>query len=143
MHGGEAETSIPSQRFPEVVRPSFPEADHLADERRYLLTVGMRPYAPDGIIGLPSLATADKGRRLLEAFSRLAKEHVAALGEQWRAAGEVQPSTRGENFLYVFKPAPAADRAGLRRTACAAAPPAPLPGGRAPIGPPAMRRQEG
>jgi creatinine amidohydrolase len=82
MHGGEAETSILLHRFPDVVRPDFPEADHLADERRHLLTVGMRPYAPNGIIGLPSLATAEKGQRLLDAFSRLAKEHLGALREQ-------------------------------------------------------------
>src|SRR3954468_14480139 len=43
MHGGEGETSILLHRFPEVVRPSFTEADHLADERRHLLTVGMCP----------------------------------------------------------------------------------------------------
>ena len=82
MHGGEAETSILLHRFPDIVRPDFPEADHLANDRRQLHTVGMLPYAPDGIIGLPSLATADKGRRLLDAFSRLAKDHLATLREQ-------------------------------------------------------------
>jgi creatinine amidohydrolase len=82
MHGGEAETSILLHRYPEVVRPDFAEADHLADERRHLLTLGMRPYAPDGIIGLPSLATAEKGQRLLDAFSRLAKDHLTQLLDQ-------------------------------------------------------------
>lgn len=79
MHGGEAETSILLHCYPDVVRPTFTEADHAADERRHLLTVGMRPYAPDGIIGLPSLASADKGQRLLETFSRLFKDHLSAL----------------------------------------------------------------
>jgi creatinine amidohydrolase len=79
MHGGEAETSILLHCFPDVVHPGFESVDHLVDDRRHLLTEGMRPYAPDGIIGRPSLATADKGRRLLDAFSGLFKAHLTSL----------------------------------------------------------------
>jgi creatinine amidohydrolase len=82
MHGGELETSILLHRFPEVVRPGFAEADHVANDRRHLLTEGMRPYTTSGIIGRPSLATAKKGERLLVAFSRLFKEHLTVLREQ-------------------------------------------------------------
>ncbi|AEA27358.1 Creatininase [Pseudonocardia dioxanivorans CB1190] len=69
MHGGEAETSILLARWPEVVRDSYRTADHLADDRRHLNMLGVRGYSEDGVIGLPSLATADKGTLLLDAFS--------------------------------------------------------------------------
>jgi creatinine amidohydrolase len=82
MHGGEAETSILLHSYPDVVRPVDQHADHLANDRRHLLTQGMRPYAPGGIIGLPSLATAEKGRRLLDALSRLFKEHLVVLRDE-------------------------------------------------------------
>jgi creatinine amidohydrolase len=79
MHGGEGETSILLHRFPDVVRPGFHEADHVANDRRHLLSEGMRLYTTNGIIGRPSLATAEKGERLLMAFSRLFKDHLAVL----------------------------------------------------------------
>jgi creatinine amidohydrolase len=79
MHGGEAETSILLHRFPELVRPGFEDADHIADDRRHMLSEGIGPYAPHGIIGRPSLATAEKGGRLLTAFSRLFKDHLNVL----------------------------------------------------------------
>jgi creatinine amidohydrolase len=82
MHGGEAETSILLYRYPELVRAGFEDADHLADDRRHLLTEGIRSYAPHGIIGRPSLATAEKGQQLLLAFSRLFKEHLAVLRDE-------------------------------------------------------------
>jgi creatinine amidohydrolase len=79
MHGGEAETSILLYRFPDLVRPGFEDADHVANDRRHLLVDGMRAYTTSGIIGRPSLATAEKGERLLAAFSRLFKDHLAVL----------------------------------------------------------------
>lgn len=79
MHGGEAETSILLHRHPDLVRDGYQKADHLADDRRHLHTTGMRPYTPHGIIGLPSLASPEKGKRLLDAFSRLFKEHLVTL----------------------------------------------------------------
>lgn len=79
MHAGEAETSILLHRYPETVRPGYDATDHLADDRRHLITEGVRSYAPQGVIGRPSLATAEKGRRLLDAFSDLFKLHLASL----------------------------------------------------------------
>jgi creatinine amidohydrolase len=79
MHGGEAETSILLATSPEVVRPSYRDADFTADERRHLLTVGVRAYSASGVIGRPSLATADKGRLLLESFTAQFKHHLALL----------------------------------------------------------------
>jgi creatinine amidohydrolase len=79
MHGGEAETSILLATAPEVVRPTYRDADFTADERRHLLTLGMRAYSASGVIGRPSLATAEKGRLLLESFSTQFKHHLALL----------------------------------------------------------------
>ena len=81
MHGGEAETSILLHCFPEVVRAGFEYADHVVSDRRHLLSEGMRPYTTSGIIGRPSLASAEKGERLLSAFSRLFKAHLTVLRE--------------------------------------------------------------
>ncbi len=79
MHGGEAETSILLAAAPETVRPSYRDADFTADERRNLLTLGIRAYSESGVIGRPSLATAEKGWLLLEAFSVHFKSHLALL----------------------------------------------------------------
>jgi creatinine amidohydrolase len=76
MHGGEAETRILLAESPELVGDNYRDADHLSGDRRHLLTIGLRGYAENGIIGRPSLATADKGRKLLDAFSRLFKDHL-------------------------------------------------------------------
>ena len=82
MHAGEAETSILLHRFPEVVRDSYTSGDHLVEDRRYLLTTGIRPYAPEGVIGRPSLASARKGDDLLRSFSRMFKQHLAVLRDE-------------------------------------------------------------
>lgn len=79
MHAGEAETSILLAEAPEVVRPGYVEADNTMDDRRHLLTVGVAGYAKTGVIGRPSLATATKGRALLDAFSKLFKAHLMQL----------------------------------------------------------------
>jgi creatinine amidohydrolase len=79
MHGGEAETSILLAISPEVVRPNYHDADFTAEERRHLLTLGIRAYSASGVIGRPSLASPGKGHRLLEAFSAQFKDHLALL----------------------------------------------------------------
>lgn len=79
MHGGEAETSILLATSPEVVRASLSEADFTANDRRHLLTVGVRGYSTSGIIGRPSAATPRKGELMLEAFSVQFKHHLQLL----------------------------------------------------------------
>lgn len=79
MHGGESETSVLLAESPEVVRPNYRGADNIVDDRRFLLTVGMAGYTDSGIIGRPSLATAEKGRMLLDALSERFKEHLGLL----------------------------------------------------------------
>jgi creatinine amidohydrolase len=82
MHGGEGETSILLHRFPEVVRSGYEDVDHVVNDRRHLLSEGMRHYTSSGIIGRPSLASAEKGGRLLAVFSRLFKQHLAVVRER-------------------------------------------------------------
>ncbi|MFI0452005.1 creatininase family protein [Actinomadura sp. 6N118] len=74
MHAGEIETSILLHAHPELVRPGYESGDHLADDRKHLLTLGMAAYTESGVVGRPSLASADKGRDLLASL-------VAAFGE--------------------------------------------------------------
>lgn len=77
MHAGELETSILLYAAPDLIRDGFQSADHLADDRRDLLTTGMPAYTETGVIGMPSRATAEKGkavlRSLTEGFGRVVK----------------------------------------------------------------------
>jgi len=72
MHAGELETSLLLHAHPDLVRDGYQNADHVA-ERPHLLVHGMREYTATGVIGRPSLATAEKGRivlaNLTEAFT--------------------------------------------------------------------------
>jgi creatinine amidohydrolase len=65
MHAGELETSILLHAHPHVVRPGFERADHVADDRRHLLSRGLQAYTESGVVGRPSLASAEKGRAVL------------------------------------------------------------------------------
>jgi creatinine amidohydrolase len=68
MHAGELETSILLHAHPELVRDGYQAADWVADDRRHLLTTGMSGYTRSGVIGRPSLASAEKGKALLASF---------------------------------------------------------------------------
>jgi creatinine amidohydrolase len=65
MHAGELETSILLHVNPELVRDGYHTADWVADDRRHLLTTGMGEYTQSGVIGRPSLASAEKGKAVL------------------------------------------------------------------------------
>ena len=65
MHAGEIETSILLHAHPELVRPGYEAADFVADDRRHLLSLGMSAYTASGVIGRPSLGSAEKGKELL------------------------------------------------------------------------------
>jgi creatinine amidohydrolase len=69
MHAGELETSILLHSNPELVQDSYHSADWIADDRRHLLTAGMRKYTQNGVIGRPSLATAEKGKAVLSSLA--------------------------------------------------------------------------
>ncbi|GAA5111641.1 creatininase family protein [Pseudonocardia adelaidensis] len=76
MHAGELETSILLHAFPDLVRPGYERADHLADDRRYLLSRGMQAYTESGVVGRPSLASAEKGRAVLASLVRSFAGHL-------------------------------------------------------------------
>ncbi|MFG2141448.1 creatininase family protein [Streptomyces sp. NPDC048650] len=82
MHAGELETSILLHAHPELVRPGHASADHLADDRRHLLTLGMPAYTDSGVLGRPSLASARKGRELLAGLVEAFGEYAALLAPQ-------------------------------------------------------------
>lgn len=68
MHAGELETSILLHVSPELVRDGYQAADWIADDRRHLLSTGMSEYTQNGVIGRPSLASAEKGKAVLAAL---------------------------------------------------------------------------
>lgn len=77
MHAGEIETSILLHTHPEYVRPGYETADFVADDRRHLLSLGMSGYTASGVIGRPSLGSAEKGKELL---AGLADSFAACFG---------------------------------------------------------------
>jgi creatinine amidohydrolase len=69
MHAGEIETSILLHAHPELIRPGYETSDFVADDRRHLLTLGMSGYTESGVIGRPSLGSAEKGKTLLASLA--------------------------------------------------------------------------
>jgi creatinine amidohydrolase len=87
MHAGEAETSLLLHAHPELVRPGYAAADHVADDRKHLLTLGLTPYTASGVIGRPSLASARKGQELLAGLVDAFGEYAAMLAPEEAAPG--------------------------------------------------------
>ncbi|MEU0360225.1 creatininase family protein [Streptomyces cyaneofuscatus] len=79
MHAGEMETSILLHEHPELVRDGYMASDFLADERKHLLTLGLRPYTESGVVGRPSLASAAKGKELLAGLVDSFGEYLSLL----------------------------------------------------------------
>lgn len=79
MHAGELETSILLHAHPELVRPGYETADHLADDRGHMLTLGLRPYTPSGVVGRPSLASAEKGEAVLASLVKSFGHYLSVL----------------------------------------------------------------
>ncbi|KAB1145080.1 creatininase family protein [Streptomyces luteolifulvus] len=69
MHAGEIETSILLHTHPELIRPGHETSDFVADDRRHLLSLGMSAYTDSGVIGRPSLGSAEKGSELLASLT--------------------------------------------------------------------------
>jgi creatinine amidohydrolase len=68
MHAGELETSILLHTHPELVKPSYRDADVDAPSRPDLLVKGLAAYSDNGVIGFPSEATAAKGGLVLDSL---------------------------------------------------------------------------
>lgn len=79
MHAGEIETSILLASHPQAVRDGYPDTDHLADDRRHLLTLGLSRYTDSGVVGRPSVASAAKGRALLAGLAASFADYHAVL----------------------------------------------------------------
>ncbi len=79
MHAGELETSILLHAHPDLVRPGYETSDHLADDRRHMLTLGLAPYTESGVVGRPSLASARKGEALLAGLTEAFGQYVEVL----------------------------------------------------------------
>ncbi|MFE3195034.1 creatininase family protein [Nocardia sp. NPDC059240] len=79
MHAGELETSILLHVAPHLLRPGYDTADWRADDRPFLLLSGMQEYTESGVIGFPSLGTAEKGERALASLSDSFKSHLERL----------------------------------------------------------------
>ncbi|WP_310737978.1 creatininase family protein [Microbispora sp. H10949] len=70
MHAGEFEVSLLLHVAPHLVRPGYEAADWETEEWRSGLHLrGIEPYAPQGVIGRPSAASAEKGRVILDSLS--------------------------------------------------------------------------
>lgn len=80
MHGGELETSLLLHMAPELVGDNHAEEDVDAAKRPHLLMLGVGGYSKTGIVGLPSLASAEKGEHALVALADAAGSHVGHLG---------------------------------------------------------------
>lgn len=81
MHAGELETSILLAAHPGDVREGWRTADHSAPDRRHLPTLGISAYTVTGVIGCPSLATAEKGQAVLDHLGRAAGDLIGLLSE--------------------------------------------------------------
>lgn len=79
MHAGELEVSLLLHAYPELVGEGFRHGDWQASPRPHLVVTGMRGYTESGVIGRPSLATAEKGRAVLDSLARSFKDHLALL----------------------------------------------------------------
>jgi creatinine amidohydrolase len=79
MHAGELEVSLLLHAYPDLVGEDFRHGDWQASPRPHLLVTGMRGYTESGVIGRPSLATAEKGHAVLDSLARSFKDHLALL----------------------------------------------------------------
>jgi creatinine amidohydrolase len=79
MHAGELETSLLLHAHPDLVRPDYAEHDHFAAGRDRMLTLGLSAYTESGVVGHPSLASAEKGRGALASLVASFGDVVAAL----------------------------------------------------------------
>ncbi|MFE9021489.1 creatininase family protein [Streptomyces sp. NPDC007808] len=79
MHAGEIETSVLLHAHPELIRPGYETSDFVADDRRHLLTLGMSAYTDSGVIGRPSLGSAEKGKLLLASLADSFGAYVSLL----------------------------------------------------------------
>jgi creatinine amidohydrolase len=80
MHAGEIETSMLLHLYPAAVRDTYASADFdVKSSRRHLLTLGLANYTSSGVIGLPSLANAIKGKAVVDSLVACFSDYLTAL----------------------------------------------------------------
>ncbi len=79
MHAGELETSLLLHAHPSLVPPDYATHDERADDRHHFLTFGLGAYTESRVVGMPSLATAEKGEAALASLMESAAAALAAL----------------------------------------------------------------
>lgn len=118
-HAGELEASILLAAWPSYLRDGWQNSwgadDHLHDDRRNLITVGIDAYAESGIIGRPSLATEAKGHKALQVLGQNAVKTMAILTNG-------SPSQWGDAVRSSVAPRAANERNGRQRAATARPP---------------------
>ncbi|NJP49779.1 creatininase family protein [Streptomyces sp. SBST2-5] len=87
MHAGEIETSVLLHTHPELLRPGYETSDFIADDRRLLLTLGMSAYTDSGVIGRPSLGSAEKGKALLASLAESFGAYFSLLSGEMDTGG--------------------------------------------------------
>ncbi|BCJ36361.1 hypothetical protein Athai_38640 [Actinocatenispora thailandica] len=80
MHAREIEPPLLLHAFPELIRSGPDDVDHIANDRPYLTTLGMRSYTTSGVIGRPSLGTVEKGGAVLDNLVDSFSTHLEMLG---------------------------------------------------------------
>lgn len=113
MHAGELETSILLHVNPKLVRDGYRAADWTADDRRHLLTTGMSGYTQTGVIGRPSLASAEKGKALLASF---VESFASVLDLLQRVLPEHRPRKQCTASLLGAREAPEANMVSCQVT---------------------------
>lgn len=81
MHAGELETSILLHAHPSVIRAGNETADHVADDRAHMLTLGLAHYTSTGVVGRPSLGTAGKGKKVLASLAESFASYYSLLSQ--------------------------------------------------------------
>ena len=82
IHAGELETSILLAAHPVYVRDGWQSSEYIASDRRYLTTLGKSAYTPNGVIGYPSRASAEKGHMVLNHLGQAAGKLITLLTDR-------------------------------------------------------------
>ena len=101
LHAGEAETSMMMRLTPELVDDSDLASHRTAGDLSFLLAGqasfrwrDLASVTPNGVLGDPSTASADKGEQLLEAASDAISELIRD-PDTWSAAPDIRSDHTG------------------------------------------------
>ena len=94
VHAGEMETSFMLALRPELVRPE--RADCVPAVGRSFLDYAFLPkWAPEGVLGVPSSGSAEKGRRALQAVAQKIAQEARDTFALWSSLQQRSAESRG------------------------------------------------